>query len=669
MRGRPQRPLARAAAIALAAIAGPVSGCAGCLATGSTTAASASRSSRPRIGQLRDDVAHPASARTTRTSHQRRSTTAVASAPRTRRYAATSAASLDYQDERDAVGHALLRRRSGRPGPRPAALAPPTTALIDRLEAFARAHPSCRLDPDRGTPRPPADRLFARRRGPGPRDRARVSRRLAGRPSARPPCPPRLSRLIRSSPVHRGRRRRPPRASTAPDSPRPRPPTVPRCSTAWSVPAWSATVWPIGSGSTRPSSASPPAARPDSTTTSLPARRRLVAIQVRRLADPRSRPSTSASPPTSATRERALTSPGLPRKQSEVDAGSIPRMTSHLPASPQERHPMLHTTPRSPLPAPWPCCAAPTEPAARDPGRLRRGPHGRRLHRPVLLQRRGLHHRPPGRHGLEGHRGVLGRRRPGRPGRRRGRPRHDHLLRGPTRAAQARPDRRREGRPRRSATALIALARHARRRPPGPRRRTSRPPRIQSSRSRTTTRPPPPTPRPAAPRHAAGPGASFWAPAWPRSPPARSTRATTSAATRSSPTRRSRRRRGLPAYTLGHRFKGEGLDTTGTTRTAAAASSATSPSDRREVDRGRAGHARGMMPRGTHRTIPSLVDPIDAFVVPSRDPRRESNWHPLARGPRADATRTRPGSDGGAASVRGFAERLPTPRNPQSDLD
>ena len=28
----------------------------------------------------------------------------------------------------------------------------------------------------------------------------------------------------------------------------------------------------------------------------------------------------------------------------------------------------------------------------RHPGRLRRGPDGRRLHRPVLLQRRGLHH-------------------------------------------------------------------------------------------------------------------------------------------------------------------------------------------------------------------------------------------------------------------------------------
>src|SRR5450755_3273750 len=33
---------------------------------------------------------------------------------------------------------------------------------------------------------------------------------------------------------------------------------------------------------------------------------------------------------------------------------------------------------------------------------LRRGPYRRRLYRPLLLQRRDLHHRPPGCHGLEG---------------------------------------------------------------------------------------------------------------------------------------------------------------------------------------------------------------------------------------------------------------------------
>ena len=41
----------------------------------------------------------------------------------------------------------------------------------------------------------------------------------------------------------------------------------------------------------------------------------------------------------------------------------------------------------------------------------------------------------------------------------------------------------------------------------------------------------------------------------------------------------------LPAYTLGHQFKGEGLDAHGTTRTAEAASSATSPSELKTVGR------------------------------------------------------------------------------------
>ena len=43
----------------------------------------------------------------------------------------------------------------------------------------------------------------------------------------------------------------------------------------------------------------------------------------------------------------------------------------------------------------------------RHPGRLRRSPHRRRLHRPLLLQRRDLHLRQPGRHGLEGDEGSF----------------------------------------------------------------------------------------------------------------------------------------------------------------------------------------------------------------------------------------------------------------------
>ena len=67
------------------------------------------------------------------------------------------------------------------------------------------------------------------------------------------------------------------------------------------------------------------------------------------------------------------------------------------------------------------------------------------LHRPLLLQRRSLHLRQPGRHRLEGDRRLLGRRRPRRPERRGRRPRHHDLLGRPARPSPLRPDRRPAG--------------------------------------------------------------------------------------------------------------------------------------------------------------------------------------------------------------------------------
>ncbi len=64
----------------------------------------------------------------------------------------------DYQDERDQL-HALLDQIRGQV--RTAALAPPTTAMIGRLEAFVRDHPDGRLEPSRGTLLLRAGALFA----------------------------------------------------------------------------------------------------------------------------------------------------------------------------------------------------------------------------------------------------------------------------------------------------------------------------------------------------------------------------------------------------------------------------------------------------------------------------------------------------------------------------
>lgn len=64
----------------------------------------------------------------------------------------------DYQSEREQL-YALLDQIRGQV--RTAALAPPTTAMIDRLEEFVREHPNCRLEPSRGILLLPADTLFA----------------------------------------------------------------------------------------------------------------------------------------------------------------------------------------------------------------------------------------------------------------------------------------------------------------------------------------------------------------------------------------------------------------------------------------------------------------------------------------------------------------------------
>lgn len=63
----------------------------------------------------------------------------------------------EYQDEREQL-LALIDQIRGQV--RTAALAPPTTAMIQRLDAFVRSRPECRLDPASGVVLLPASSLF-----------------------------------------------------------------------------------------------------------------------------------------------------------------------------------------------------------------------------------------------------------------------------------------------------------------------------------------------------------------------------------------------------------------------------------------------------------------------------------------------------------------------------
>ncbi len=63
----------------------------------------------------------------------------------------------EYQGERDALAAQLDAIKSQ---VRTASLAPPTTALLDRLEQFSHDHPECRVDRNLSAIALPADRLF-----------------------------------------------------------------------------------------------------------------------------------------------------------------------------------------------------------------------------------------------------------------------------------------------------------------------------------------------------------------------------------------------------------------------------------------------------------------------------------------------------------------------------